>query len=140
MVHALRRVGQQLEAGGTLVLLQPHHKRRPTVGIKAGARRTPIATLINPAFQPLVESAMASIRRVIAAGDFEQVGKANHRFRVELFSISELDRYMHLSQRPPRFPPNGRKRLLDHWTRRSSGALIEVSEYFTVIALRPLVG
>jgi hypothetical protein len=48
-----------------------------------------------------------------------------------------LRRYLHLSQRPPRFPSGGRQRLSDLWMKRSPSARLEVTEFFTVIGLRP---
>jgi hypothetical protein len=61
---------------------------------------------------------------------------SHHQFRVRLASPAELRRYLHIGQRPPRFPAGGRERFEALWRRRPEGARIEVTESLTVVALR----
>jgi hypothetical protein len=137
MVHALERARQHLANDGVLVLIQLHQLKRPFIAITAPRqKRRPVAALVNPVFQPLINSAVAAIQTVIDERHFERIGTSHHRFRVWLGSPAELDRYLHQGQRPPRFPAGGRRRLLDLWRRRPAGARIEVTEFLTVIGLR----
>lgn len=50
---------------GVLILIQPHQWKRPVVAITGSRKRQPVATLVNPVFQPLINSAMAAIETVI---------------------------------------------------------------------------
>ena len=136
MVHALERVRQVLLPNAVLVLIQPHQTKRPFIAIRSGRRRQPVTELINPEFKPRINAAMSAIRTVIDDGRFAHMGTSHHQFRVHLASLAELQRYMHLNQRPPRFPAGGRQRLNDLWRSRTEGARIEVTESFTVIGLR----
>jgi|ERR1700674_1150422 len=136
MVHALERARRHLKVGGALVLIQPHQWKRPFIAVTAGQKRQPVAALVNPAFQPLIDAAVGSIQLVIERGLFERIGTSNREYRVRLSSLSELRRYLHLGQRPPRFPSGARQRLHDLWRSRSTDTQIEVTEHMTVIALR----
>ena len=136
MVHALERARRHLVAGGTLVLIQPHQWKRPFIAVMAGQKRQPVAALVNPAFQPLINAAVGSIQLVIERGLFERIGTSNREYRVRLSSLAELRRYLHLGQRAPRFPAGARQCLHDLWRRRSTDTQIQVTEHMTVIALR----
>ena len=127
-----------MRADGVLVLIQPHQWKRPFIAVSASESRQPVTALVNPVFQPLINAAMAAIQTVGEQGLFERIGMSHHQFRVRLASLSELREYLHLGQRPPRFPPGGRQRLLDLWRSQPAGARIEVTESFTVIGLRAL--
>jgi hypothetical protein len=136
MVHALERASRQVGRDGAVVLIQPHVRNRPAIAIADGRRRKPVARLANPVFQPLIEAANGAIAEVVADGMLEPAGRIDGRYRVRLDSLAELDRYLHLSPRPPRFPAGGRRRLLEAWRRRKRESRIEVTEFFTVLALR----
>lgn len=136
MVHALERARQHLLPNGVLILIQPHQWKRPSIAITGSRKRQPVAALVNPVFQPLINSAMAAIQAIIDQERFGLIGTSHHRFRVRLASSAELRRYLHLGQRPPRFPAGGRQRLEALWRRRPEGARIEVTEFLTVVALR----
>jgi hypothetical protein len=136
MVHALERARRHLEPGGALVLIQPNQWKRPFIAVTAGQKRQPVAALVNPAFQPLINAALGSIQLVIERGLFERIGTSNREYRVRLSSLAELRRYLHLGQRPPRFPPGARQCLHDLWRRRTTDTQIEVTEHMTVIGLR----
>jgi hypothetical protein len=110
--------------------------KRPFVSVIAQRRRTPIGFLINPVFQPLINSAEAAIARVLDHNVATLIGKEDHRFGVQLANPNQLRRYLHTGKRPPRFAPGDRKRFLQVWSSQSKGATIEVSEFLTVIALR----
>jgi len=136
MVHALERVRQVLLPNAVLVLVQPHQTKRPLIAIRSGRERQPVARLVSPEFQPLIDAAMSAIRTVTDDGRFLRLGTGHHQFRVQLANPAELKRYMHLEQRPPRFPAGGKKRLNELWRSGGEGARIEVTESFTVIGLR----
>lgn len=136
MVHALERARDHLPGGGKVVLLQPHQVKRPSIAMVSSRGRQPVADLVNSVFQPLIDRANASIQDVVDRGLFTRVGGSHHYFRVRLEGQAELWRYLHLTQRPPRFPPGGRRRLHDLWHRRTAGAQIEVTEYLSIFALR----
>jgi hypothetical protein len=136
MVHALRRARQHLARGGALVCLQPHRVKRPSIAVVAQGRRQPVASLINPVFQPLIDSAEAAIDTVASEGLFVPIGKKNHKFRVRLANPNQLNDYLHTGQWPPRFPAGDRRRLEIFWKSRTAGAQIEVTEFMTIIALR----
>ncbi len=136
MVHALERARQHLRADGVLVLIQPRQWKRPFIAITASQKRQPVSALVNPVFQPLINAAMAAIQTVIDERRFALIGTSHHQFRVRLASPAELRRYLHLGQRPPRFPAGGKQRLHDLWRSRPAGARIEVTEFLTVIGLR----
>src|ERR671936_259149 len=129
MVHALERARDRLRPGGVLVSIHPHLSKRPFVAVIAAPSRRPVAQLVSPVFKPLLGAAVASIQAVVDAGLFTPIGRSDHRFRVRLASQAELERYLHLSPRPPRFPPGGRRRLRERWRNRPPGAEIEVSEH-----------
>jgi hypothetical protein len=137
MVHALEQARQHLLSDGVLVLIQPHQLKRPFIAIAASRmKRQPVAALENPIFQPLINAAVEAIQTVVDERQFVRIGTSHHQFRVRLASPAELDRYLHLGQRPPRFPLGGRQRLRDLWASRPAGARIEVTEFLTVIGLR----
>ncbi len=136
MVHALERVTSQLAPGGVIICIQPHRMKRPFISVIAQRRRMPIGFLINPVFQPLINSAEAAIAKALDRKLVTLIGKENHRFRVQLANPNQLYRYLHTGQRPPRFAPGDKKRFLQVWSAMPKGATIEVSEFFTVIALR----
>jgi len=136
MVHALERARQHLRPKGMLVLIQPHQLKRPFIAITGTRKRQPIAGLVNPVFQPLINSAMAAIQSVVDQDRFELIGTSHHQFRVHLASLAALRRYLQLGGRPPRFPAGGRERLEAMWRRRREGARIEVTEFLTIITLR----
>jgi hypothetical protein len=136
MVHALERATSRLAPGGVIICIQPHRMKRPFISVIAQRRRMPIGFLINPAFQPLINSAEAGIAKVLDRKLVTLIGKENHRFRVQLANPDQLYRYLHTGQRPPRFAPGDRKRFLQVWSGMPTGATIEVREFLTVIALR----
>jgi hypothetical protein len=136
MVHALERARQHLLPNGVLILMQPHQWKRPFISITRPRKHQPVAALVNREFQPRINSAMAAIQTVIDNDRFGVIGTSHHHFRVRLASLAELRRYLHLGQRPPRFPAGGRQRLEALWRRRPEGARIEVTEFLTVVALR----
>lgn len=136
MVHALERARQHLQPKGMLVLIQPHQLKRPFIAITGTRKRQPVAGLVNPVFQPVINSAMAAIQGVVDNDRFDLIGTTHHQFRVHLASLAALDRYLHLGQRPPRFPAGGRQRLESLWRRRRQGARIEVTEFLTIITMR----
>lgn len=136
MVHALERARWHLVPGGVLVCVQPRTKLRPFIAVAGAGGRRPVGALINPVFEPVIGAAEATLDGVVADGRLELIGRANRQFRVNLKSLAELRRYIHLGQRPPRFPPGARKRLQELWKLRTPGSRIEVTEYLAVIALR----
>lgn len=136
MVHALERARWHLRPDGTLILIQPHQQKRIFVSIVAARKREPVSWLINPVFQPLINAANAAIETVVQKDLFAHIATSHHRYRVRLANPAELHRYLHLGQRPPRFPPGGRQRLHTLWKQRSPGARIEVTEFMTMIVLR----
>jgi hypothetical protein len=121
---------------GVLILIQPHQWKRPFIAITGAGKRQPVAALVNLEFQPRINSAMAAIQTVIGKNRFGVIGTSHHQFRVRLASPAELRRYLHIGQRPPRFPAGGRERFEALWRRRPEGARIEVTESLTVVALR----
>lgn len=121
-----------------LLLIQPHQHKRPFIAITAGRKRQPVAALISPIFQPLIDSAMASIQTVLDERLFEPVAKSDHRFKVRIANAAELERYLHLGQRPPRFPRGGRTRFERLWKARPAGAKIEATEFMTIMSLRAI--
>lgn len=127
-----------MRSGAMLVLIQPHQLKRPHIGIAAHSERRPVAALVNPVFQPLIDSANAAIQEVIDEGRYALAGRSNHEFSVRLDNPHQLARYLHRGQRPPRFPPGARLRFERLWSGRRAGAKIEVTEFLTVIALRRL--
>ena len=140
MVHALERARQHLRSDGVLVLIQPHQWKRPFIAVTASRKREPVAALVNPVFQPLINAAMAAIQSVIEEQRFTLIGTSHRHFRVQLAGPAELHRYLHLGQRPPRFPVGGRQRLNELWRKRPRGARIEVTEFLTVVGLRAASG
>ena len=136
MVHALERARRLLRPDGTVVLIQPRQHKRLFVALTSKRIREPVAALLNPVFQPLIDAANRAIKSVVADGRFEHIGMTHSQFRVRLVSPAELDHYLHLGERPPRFPPGGRQRLRALWRARTAGTRIEVTEFLTVIALR----
>ena len=136
MVHALERARQHLQPKGMLVLIQPHQLKRPFIAITGTRKLQPVAGLVNPVFQAVIDSAMAAIQGVVDQDRFELIGTSHHQFRVHLASLAALNRYLHLGRRPPRFPAGGRKHLEEMWRRRQEGARIKVTEFLTIITLR----
>jgi hypothetical protein len=92
--------------------------------------------LVNPVFQPLIDSANAAIRTLVDKRVLSLIRIENHEFRVRIANPSQLSRYISSGRRPPRFPSGGRKRLLEVWRSRPEGAQIEVTEFMTIIGLR----
>jgi len=140
MVHALERARQHLLPNASLLLIQPHQWKRPFIAVASARKRQPVGALVNPAVQPLLNSAVAAIQTMIDEDRFRLIGTSHHQFRVRLTSPAELHRYLHLGQRPPRFPAGGRQRFEALWRRRPEGARIEVTEFLTVFALRAAAG
>jgi hypothetical protein len=140
MVHALERAASRLAPGGEIVCIQPHRVKRPFISVIAPRRRTPIGFLINPVFQPLINSAEAAIAKVLDRKLVTLIGREDHRFRVQLANPNQLRRYLRSGIRPPRFHSGDRKRFLQVWSSMPKGATIEVSEFLTVIALRKRLG
>ena len=140
MVHALERAASRLAPGGVIVCIQPHRVKRPFISVIAPRRRTPIGFLVNPVFQPLINSAEAAIAKVLDRKLVTLIGREDHRFRVQLANPNQLRRYLQSGIRPPRFHSGDRKRFLQVWSSMPKGATIEVSEFLTVIALRKRLG
>lgn len=118
------------------MLVQPHQQKRLFISIVRGREHEPVSSLINPVFQPLINAANAAIQTVVEKDLFAHIATSHHRYHVRLANPAELHRYLHLGQRPPRFPPGGRQHLQALWKRRSADAQIEVTEFMTVIVLR----
>jgi hypothetical protein len=136
MVHALERATSRLAPGGVIICIQPHRVKRPFISVIAQRRRIPIGFLINPVFQPLINSAEAAIAKVLDRNLVTLIGKENQWFHVQLANPNQLHRYLHTGQRPPRFAPGDRRRFLHVWSAMPIGATIEVREFLTVIAVR----
>jgi len=136
MVHALRRARRYVKRNGHVILVQPHQQRRPDVAIATRTSRQPVAALINPVFQPLIDNAVASIRTVVDERRFTPVSTSNHQFRVQLPNTHQMDAYFRGGIRPPRFPPGGRRRLHEMWKARAEGAQIEITEHMTLIVMK----
>jgi len=136
MVHALERARQHLVPGGVLVCIQPRRMKRPFIAVTAPGQRQPVGALVNSVVEALISAAEAAIQTVVERRQFAPIGKSHQQFRVRLANPGELHRYLHLGQRPPRFPAGGRQRLQALWSNRPEGARIEVTEYLSVIALR----
>jgi hypothetical protein len=139
MVHALRRARGHLEPGGTLVLVQPHEHKRAEIAIVSAGRRMAVATLINPVFQPLIGGANAAIQSVVGERLFETVATRHRGFKARLANPGQLRLFLHQADKPSRFPPGGRQRLLTLWKAQPTGARIEATLFITVVALRPTV-
>jgi len=122
--------------GGIVVLIQPHQWKRPFITVKSPGRREPVAGLVNAVFEPLINAAVRAIHTVVEDKRFALIGTSHHQFSVQLATLAELRRYLHLPPRPSRFPAGGRQRLRDLWKHRAKDAQIEVTEFLTVIALR----
>ncbi len=137
MVHALRRAGQRMQPGGSLISIRPHRTWRPSVAIITPAGRVPIAQLNNSAFDRRLSSAEAALARVVAEGRFTLAGVRNHRYRARLDNPSQLRTYLELIAPPrPRFPAGRRAHLLEIWRSRPRGSKIEIAESIVVTALR----
>lgn len=136
MVNAFERAASRLAPGGVIICIQPHRTKRPFISVIAQRRRMQIGFLINPVFQPLINSAEAAIAEVLDRKLVTLIGKENHRFRVQLANPNQMRHYLHIGQRPPHFAAGDRKRFLKAWSSMPKGATIEVSEFLTVIALR----
>lgn len=137
MVHALRRAGQRLAPGGSLISIRPHETRLPLVSIVTPSRRIPVARLPTPGFDTRQSAAEAALERVVDEGRFRLTGIRDHPYRTRLDNPSQLRTYLELIRPPrPRFPRGRRRRLLDLWTRRPPGARIEIAEWIVVTALR----
>src|ERR1700682_2714667 len=137
MVHALRRAGQRLPPGGSLISIRPHRTWRPLVSILTPSRRVPVARLVNSAFDSRLSAAEAALARVIEEGRFTLAGIRNHRYRARLDNLSQLRTYLELIAPPrPRFPPGRRAHLLRLWRSRPRGSKIEIAESIVVTALK----
>jgi len=137
MVHALRRAGQRLPSGGSLISIRPHRTWRPLVSILTPSRRVPVARLINSAFDSRLSAAEAALARVVHEGRFALAGIRNHRYRARLDNLSQLRTYLELISPPrPRFPAGRRAHLLELWASRPRDAKIEIAESVVVTALR----
>jgi hypothetical protein len=137
MVHALRRAGQRLPPGGTLISIRPHRTWRPVVSILTPSRRVPVARLINSAFDSRLSAAEAALARVVEEGRFTLAGIRNHRYRARLDNLSQLRTYVELISPPrPRFPAGRRAHLRELWRLRPRGSQIEIVESLVVTALR----
>src|SRR5713101_6247006 len=127
MVHALRRVGQRVPSGGSLISIRPHRTWRPLVSIITPSRRVPVARLINPGFDNRLSAAEAALARVVQEGRFTLAGIRNHHYRARLDNLSQLRTYLELIAPPrPRFPPGRRALLLQLWRSRPRGSKIEI--------------
>ena len=137
MVHALRRAGQRLQSGGSLISIRPHETSLPLVSIITPSRRVPVARLTTPGFDDRQSAADAAQERVVAERRFELTGIRNHRYRTLLDNPSQLRTYLELIIPPrPRFPPGRRAQLLELWRSRPRGSKIEIAEWILVTALR----
>jgi hypothetical protein len=136
MVHALERARSRLAPCGVIICIQPHRVKRPFISVIAQRRRIPIGFLINPEFQPLINSAEAAIAKVLDRDLVALIGNESRWFRVQLANPNQLHRYLQTGQLPPRFAPGDRRRFLHVWSEMPIGATIEVRESLTVIALR----
>jgi hypothetical protein len=136
MVMALQRARGILRPGGMLVSLTPHWTKRPAIAVVSPNRREPVASLINSEFTPRISAAKTSLQRVVQDGQFTLIGTIHPSYRLRLTGLAELERYIHLSATPSRFPPGGRRRLQSLWRSRPPGAHIEVTEWMVIKALR----
>src|SRR2546425_6736861 len=137
MVHALRRAGQRLPPGGSLISIRPHRTWRPLISILTPSRRVPVPRLINSAFDSRLSAADAALARVVTEGQFTLAGIRNHRYRARLDNLSQLRTYLELISPPrPRFPAGRRTHLLALWRSRPRGSKIEIAEWIVVTALR----
>ena len=137
MVHALRRAGQRLRSGGSLISIRPHETQLPLVSIITPSRRMPVARLPTPGFDDRQSAADAAPERVVAERRFALTGIRNHRYRSLLDNPSQLRTYLELIIPPrPRFPPGRRARLHERWRSRPPGSKIEIAEWIVVTALR----
>jgi hypothetical protein len=137
MVHALRRAGQRLRSGGSLISIRPHRTWLPVVSVLTPSRRVPVARLATPGFDTRQAAAEAALARVVEEGRFTLDGIRSDRFRTRLDNLSQVRAYLELIAPPrPRFPPGGRARLLDLWKSRPRGSRIEIAEGIVVTALR----
>ncbi len=127
---------QFIKATSALVFVQPRRLKRTFIAATARGQRWPVAGLISPVFEPLISAAERVIDGLVAQRLFVLIGKKNHQFCVRLANPTQLDRYLHTGQRPPRFPAGGRSRLQALWKSRRPGAQIEVTESMAVIAMR----
>src|SRR2546429_400643 len=82
MVHALRRAGQRLRSGGSLISIRPHETQLPLVSIITPSRRLPIARLPTPGFDDRQSAADAALERVVAEGRFALTGIRDRMARV----------------------------------------------------------
>ena len=137
MVHALRRAGQRLRPGGSLISIRPHRTSRPEVSILTPSGRIPVARLINAGFDTRLAAAEAALARMVDKGRFTPAGSREHRYRARLDNLSQLRTYLELISPPrPRFPPGRRARLIQLWALRPRGSKIEIAESLVVTALR----
>ncbi len=137
MVHALRRVGQRMPSGGSLISIRPHRTWRPLVSIITPSGKVPVARLINSAFDSRLSAAEAALVRVVQEGHFTLAGIQDHRYRARLDNLSQLRTYLELIAPPrPRFPAGRRARLLNLWESRPRGSQLEIAESVVVTALQ----
>src|SRR2546428_280546 len=136
MVHALRRAGQRLQPGGSLISIRPHETSLPLVSIITPSRRIPVARLTTAGFVNRQSAADAALERVVAEARFALTGVRTHRYRARLDNPSQLRTYLELISPPrPRFPPARRAHLLELWRSRPRGSKIEIAEWIVVTAL-----
>ncbi len=137
MVHALRRARGYLRRGGMLISIRPHRTWRPSIAIVARPERVPVATLVNPSFERILEAAELALERVVDQGAFTLAGVRSARYRTYLARPSQVRTYLELINPPrPRFPRGARARLDHMWDSAPPGARIEVTESLVVNALR----
>jgi hypothetical protein len=137
MVHALRRAGQRLRSGGSLISIRPHRTLLPSVSVLTPSRRLPVARLTTPGFDGRQAAAEAALARVVEEGGFTLAGVRNGRFRARLDNLSQVRAYLELIAPPrPRFPSGGRARLTQLWRSQPRGSTIEIAESIVVTALR----
>lgn len=137
MVHALRRAGQRLQPGGSLISIRPHRTSRPEVSILTPSGRIRVARLSNAGFDTRLAAAEAALARVVDEGHFTRAGSREHRYRARLYNLSQLRTYLELINPPrPRFPPGRRAQLVQLWASRPRRSKIEIAESLVVTGLR----
>src|SRR5260370_42123376 len=91
MVHALQRVGQRMQPGGSLISIRPHRTWRPSISIITPSGRGPLPRLITLAFDTRVSAAEAALSRVVTEDRLTLARARDHRYP---------PRPDHLPQRP----------------------------------------
>src|SRR5260370_23329728 len=95
MVHALQRVGQRMQPGGSLISIRPHRTWRPSISIIAPSGRGPVARLLNLAFDSRLSAAEAALARLVAEGRFTPARPRDHPYPPLLDSPAHLRTYHH---------------------------------------------